>query len=166
MAVEIERKFLVVSDGWRQHVSHSQAFRQGYLSNSKHASVRVRVADGQATLNIKGMTIGVQRPEYEYAVPLDDATELLDTLCGRPLIEKTRHFVTFAGKLWEIDEFHGDNAGLVVAEVELDAVDEAFGLPAWAGLEVSDQPRYYNVCLTRYPYSQWTALEQQPNLCP
>lgn len=160
MATEIERKFLLVSDEWRALVSRSEAFRQGYLSSSKRASVRVRIADDKATLNIKGMTLGVQRPEYEYAIPLSDATELLDQLCGRPLIEKTRHFVEFGGKLWEIDEFHGDNAGLIVAEVELDASDEVITLPTWAGQDVSHLERYYNVRLTQYPYSQWLAEER------
>jgi adenylate cyclase len=160
MATEIERKFLLVSDEWRQWVSRSEVFRQGYLSNNPQASVRVRIADDTATLNIKGMTLGVQRPEYEYEIPLHDAAELLDQLCTRPLIEKTRHFVEFGGNLWEIDEFHGDNAGLVVAEVELDSPDQVIAMPAWAGQDVSHLERYYNVRLTQYPYSRWTAEER------
>jgi adenylate cyclase len=160
MATEIERKFLLVSDEWRQQVSRAESFRQGYLSSSKRASVRVRIADNVATLNIKGMTLGVQRPEYEYEIPLPDAVELLDALCERPLIEKTRHFIEFGGKLWEIDEFHGDNAGLIVAEVELDSPDEVITMPAWAGQDVSHLERYYNVRLTQYPYSQWLAEER------
>ena len=160
MATEIERKFLLVSDAWRALISRSESFRQGYLSSSKRASVRVRIADDTATLNIKGMTLGIQRPEYEYEIPLPDATELLDQLCERPLIEKTRHFVEFGGKLWEIDEFHGDNAGLIVAEVELDAPDDVIPMPAWAGADVSHLERYYNVRLTQYPYSQWSAEER------
>lgn len=160
MATEIERKFLLVSDEWRQLISRSESFRQGYLSGSKHASVRVRIADDKATLNIKGMTLGVQRPEYEYEIPLHDAAELLDQLCERPLIEKTRHFVEFGGNLWEIDEFHGDNAGLVVAEVELDSSDQVITMPTWAGKDVSHLERYYNVRLTQYPYSRWTAEER------
>ena len=160
MATEIERKFLLVSDAWRALISRSESFRQGYLSSSKRASVRVRIADDTATLNIKGMTLGIQRLEYEYEIPLPDATELLDQLCERPLIEKTRHFVEFGGKLWEIDEFHGDNAGLIVAEVELDAPDDVIPMPAWAGADVSHLERYYNVRLTQYPYSQWSAEER------
>ncbi|EIJ36942.1 CYTH domain-containing protein [Thiothrix nivea] len=160
MATEIERKFLLVSDEWRQLAVRSESFRQGYLSSSKHASVRVRIADDKATLNIKGMTLGVQRPEYEYEIPLHDAAELLDQLCERPLIEKTRHFVEFGGNLWEIDEFHGDNAGLVVAEVELDSPDQVITMPTWAGKDVSHLERYYNVRLTQYPYSRWTAEER------
>ena len=160
MATEIERKFLLVSTEWRALVSRSESFRQGYLSNNKRASVRVRIADASATLNIKGMTIGVQRLEYEYCLPLAEATELLDQLCEPPLIEKTRHFVEFGGKLWEIDEFHGDNAGLIVAEVELESPDEVIPMPTWAGEEVSHKECYYNVCLTKYPYSQWSAEER------
>lgn len=160
MATEIERKFLLVSDAWRALISRSESFRQGYLSSSKRASVRVRMADNTATLNIKGMTLGIQRPEYEYEIPLPDATELLDQLCECPLIEKTRHFIEFGGKLWEIDEFHGDNAGLIVAEVELDAPDDVIPMPDWAGADVSHLERYYNVRLTQYPYSRWSAEER------
>ncbi len=160
MATEIERKFLLVSDAWRAFIHRSEAFRQGYLSSSKRASVRVRIADNTATLNIKSMTLGIQRLEYEYEIPLLEAAELLDQLCERPLIEKTRHFVEFGGKLWEIDEFHGDNAGLIVAEVELDAPDDVIPMPDWAGADVSHLERYYNVRLTQYPYSQWSAEER------
>lgn len=160
MAVEIEHKFVLISDAWRSLVSRSEVFRQGYLSNNPAASVRVRIADDQATLNIKGMTMGTHRPEYEYSIPLKDAAELLDQLCARPIIEKTRHFVDFAGKMWEIDEFAGENAGLIVAELELDEVGEAFEKPSWAGQDVSGIERYYNVSLLKYPYSQWTSAEQ------
>jgi adenylate cyclase len=160
MAVEIEHKFVLISDAWRSLVSRSEVFRQGYLSNNPAASVRVRIADEQATLNIKGMTMGTHRPEYEYSIPLKDATELLDQLCARPIIEKTRHFVEFAGKTWEIDEFAGENAGLIVAELELEEVGEFFEKPNWAGLDVSGIERYYNVSLLKYPYSQWTSAEQ------
>lgn len=160
MATEIERKFLVTDDSWRGQVSASRALRQGYLSNSQRASVRVRIADDRATLNIKGMTLGVQRPEYEYDIPLDDAAELLDQLCQRPLVEKTRHHVEHGGKLWEVDEFHGENAGLVVAEIELAAADEQFAMPVWAGRDVSHLERYYNVMLAQRAYSQWSDEEK------
>lgn len=160
MATEIERKFLVISDTWRLQVQRSEQFRQGYLSNNPTASVRIRIENDQANLNIKGMTIGVTRPEYEYAIPLQDAQELLSTLCLPPLIEKTRHYIDYAGKVWEVDEFHGDNQGLVVAEVELNEANEAFELPDWAGKEVSHEPRYYNVRLTQYPYRQWSDAEK------
>ena len=160
MATEIEHKFLLVNDDWRSLVNKSVRFRQAYLSNNASASVRIRVAGESATINVKGMTIGLQRPEYEYAIPLTEANEMLDQLCLRPMIEKTRHFVTYAGKIWEIDEFHGDNAGLVVAELELDSLDECFELPSWAGNDVSGVERYYNMSLVNYPYSQWTSAER------
>ena len=160
MALEIEHKFLLVSDEWRNLVSHSELFRQGYLSNNPAASVRVRIAHDKASLNIKGMTIGTHRPEYEYSIPLHDASELLDQLCARPIIEKTRHFVEFAGKTWEIDEFAGENAGLIVAEVELNEIGEHFQRPSWAGADVSGIERYYNVSLLKYPYNQWTEAEK------
>lgn len=160
MATEIERKFLVINNNWRTQVQRSESFRQGYLSNNPTASVRVRIENDQANLNIKGMTIGVSRPEYEYSIPLADAHELLNTLCQQPLIEKTRHYVEYAGKVWEIDEFHGDNQGLIVAEVELLSADEAISLPDWAGKDVSHEKRYYNVLLTQYPYRQWSDAEK------
>lgn len=160
MALEIEHKFLVIADDWRDQVSRSEVFRQGYLSNNPQASVRVRIAGDKATLNIKGMTIGISRLEYEYPIPLAEAAELLDQLCIPPLIDKTRHFVEYAGKVWEIDEFAGDNQGLIVAEVELEAEDEAFQHPAWAGADVSGIKRYYNVSLCSYPYAQWTDAER------
>nr|CAA6800965.1 MAG: Adenylate cyclase [uncultured Thiotrichaceae bacterium] len=162
MATEIEHKFLVVNDGWREQVVRSVAYRQGYLSNAKEASVRIRIAGDVANINVKGMTIGVQRPEYEYPIPLVDANEMLDQLCIRPMIEKTRHFVEHGGKIWEIDEFSGDNAGLIVAEIELEQVGEDFDIPDWAGQDVSGVERYYNVALVCYPYSQWTAEERHP----
>lgn len=161
MATEIERKFLLVSEDWRGLVRDASLFRQGYLSNTPRASVRVRIAGSDATLNIKGMTVGLQRSEHEYPLPLADAVELLERLCERPLIEKTRHLLTYGGKRWEIDEFHGDNAGLIVAEVELDSPEEAIELPGWVGRDVSHEERYYNVCLIHYPYNQWSAEERR-----
>ena len=155
MAQEIERKFLLTDDRWRESVSTSSYYRQGYLASSDGASVRVRVADGKGYLNIKSMTLGVSRHEFEYVIPLADAEEMLDELCLGPKIEKTRHFVMHAGHTWEIDVFEGDNAGLVVAEIELDAEDEHFEVPAWAGKEVSHEERYYNVCLVKHPYKEW-----------
>lgn len=156
MAAEIERKFLISGEQWREEVHDSLVVRQGYLAGAERASVRVRASDEQAWLNIKSATLGIQRQEYEYPIPLDDAREMLDTLCNGPLIEKTRHFVRHAGHLWEIDEFFGDNAGLVVAEIELGHEDESFERPAWLGEEVSDDPRYYNVSLVRHPYREWS----------
>lgn len=155
MGTEIERKFLVRDDAWRAASDGGTLYCQGYLVGSKHASVRVRIEGEQARINIKGATLGVQRREYEYPIPLVDARELLDELCEHPLIDKTRYRVEHAGHLWEVDVFHGDNAGLVVAEVELDHPDEPFELPPWAGAEVSADPRYYNVSLVKHPYKAW-----------
>lgn len=160
MAIEIERKFLIVSDEWRQQVSKSVAFHQGYLSNNKEASVRVRIEGDQANINIKGMTIGASRPEYEYAIPVVEAKEMLQNLCAQPQIEKTRHYIELDGKTWELDEFHGDNLGLIVAEVELEHVDEVFTHPNWLGKEVTEEVQYYNVMLTKNPFSQWSDLEK------
>jgi adenylate cyclase len=155
MATEIERKFLVIDDNWRDFSTASIQIIQGYLANTKRGSIRVRLAGNEASLNIKSMTLGVTRTEYDYAIPGDDARAMLRDLCMQPLIEKTRHFVEYGGHTWEIDEFAGANAGLVVAELELGAHDEAFHRPPWLGEEVSDDPRYYNVCLVEYPYSEW-----------
>ena len=155
MATEIERKFLVTDDSWRTAVAKQSFYRQGYLASSDGASVRVRVADGKAYLNIKSMTLGISRHEFEYMIPLADAEEMLDELCLGPKIEKTRYFVEHLGHAWEVDVFEGDNAGLIVAEIELDSEDEAFEKPSWAGDEVSEEERYYNVCLVKHPYKDW-----------
>ena len=155
MGVEIERKFLVSDDSWREAADVGTAYRQGYLIGSQQASVRVRIEGETAKLNIKSATLGIQRQEFEYEIPLDEAKEILDTLCEQPQIEKVRHKLYHAGHLWEIDVFSGANQGLIVAEVELSHVDEALELPAWVGQEVSDDPRYYNVCLVKQPYNTW-----------
>ena len=155
MATEIERKFLLTSDSWRDDADAGTHFRQGYLIGAERASVRVRIEGESANINIKSATLGVERMEYEYPIPLADAQELLDTLCEQPQIEKTRYHVPFGDHLWEVDVFAGDNEGLVVAEVELKSADEAFAMPSWAGEEVSHDTRYYNVCLVKHPYSEW-----------
>ena len=155
MGIEIERKYLVRGDSWRQHASEGIRYRQGYLAGIEKCSVRLRIAGGSGFLNIKGATLGVQRSEYEYAIPLKDAEEILERFCDRPLIEKTRYLVPHGRHTWEVDVFEGDNAGLVVAEVELKSSNEAPELPEWVGVEVSDDPRYYNVCLTKHPYKEW-----------
>ena len=129
--------------------------RQGYMVDGELASVRVRVQGDQAFLNIKSATLGVWRREFDYPISLGDAEEMLEHLCAGPLIEKTRYHVTHAGHTWEVDVFEGDNAGLVVAEIELDSEDEVFEKPVWAGDEVSHDPRYYNVCLVKHPYREW-----------
>lgn len=155
MALEVEHKFLLASDDWRQVVERSVFYRQGYLSGSPLSSVRVRVSDDQAWLNIKSATIGSHRQEYEYEIPLADANAILDDLCHKPLIEKVRHFVSYDRHLWEIDEFMGDNAGLIVAEIELSQIGESFAKPAWIGEEVTSDLRYYNNNLVKHPYKDW-----------
>lgn len=156
MAREIERKFLLANATWRTQVQASTPLRQGYLCGNTQASVRVRIAGEQATLNIKSATLGIERQEFEYPIPLADAQTLLDELASH-CIEKIRHSVPVGAHHWEIDEFLGANAGLTVAELELATPDAAFPRPDWLGEEVSHDPRYYNTELARHPYSTWSA---------
>lgn len=155
MAVEIERKFTLKNDNWRKDVQRSQRYVQGYLAGNDRSSIRVRIAGDKANLNIKSATLGIFRQEYEYDIPLSDAEEMIETLCEKPVIDKVRHFVSFAGKTWEIDEFSGENQGLIVAEVELDSENEQITLPEWVDEDVSHDTRYYNVCLVKNPYKNW-----------
>ena len=155
MAIEIEHKFLVKNNNWQQNIDRSIEYKQGYLISDNKKSVRIRVTENKAWLNIKSATIGTQRHEYEYEVPLSDALEMLNNLCEKPLIEKTRHFVTHKQHIWEIDVFKGDNEGLIVAEIELSKTGEFFHIPSWAGLEVTQDIRYYNNMLCKNPYKQW-----------
>lgn len=155
VASEIERKFLVRDDSWRQGARDPVSMRQGYIAGGDKASVRVRVSGGRAWLNIKSATVGIARAEFDYEIPPADAGQILETLCVRPLIEKTRYFVDYAGHCWEVDVFEGENAGLVVAEIELRSEDEPFEPPPWAGKEVSEDRRYYNAALAQRPYSRW-----------
>ena len=155
MATEIEHKYLVVSDEWRGVAAPGSHYRQGYLANSEGASVRVRVADGKGYLNIKSMTLGIRRHEFEYMIPVEEAGEMLAQLCVGALIEKVRYRVKHGRHVWEVDVFEGDNEGLIVAEIELDHEGEAFDIPSWVGQEVSHDARYYNVCLARHPYREW-----------
>ena len=155
MAIEIEHKFLLANDGWRDCVTHSIRYRQGYLSSQPTSSIRVRTSNEHAWLNIKSATIGTHRHEYEYEIPLADANEILDSLCRKPLIEKIRYFVTDNGHIWEIDEFDGDNQGLIVAEIELSEIGASFVKPSWLGAEVTDDLRYYNNNLSLHPYTSW-----------
>ncbi|MDJ0962277.1 MAG: CYTH domain-containing protein [Acidimicrobiia bacterium] len=154
MGTEIERKYLVVGDAWRA-LGQGMTFRQGYLSTVKERTVRVRVVGDVGTLTIKGLTVGTTRAEYEYPIPVDDANQMLDTLCEEPVIDKTRFIVEHDGMTWEIDEFDGANAGLIVAEVELDSEDQTIELPEWIGDEVSHDPRYFNANLIAHPYTEW-----------
>ena len=166
MAIEIERKFLLANDGWRAGIERSEPIAQGYLVGAQalrdgtaRASVRARLAGTQAWLNIKAARLGIERAEFEYPIPVDDAKNLLATLCDG-VLEKTRHHVRVDGVLFEVDEFAGDNRGLIVAEVELPAVDTPFPRPPWLGREVSTLTRYYNVNLIAHPYRQWSPAER------
>lgn len=155
MPTEIERKFLLKDDSWIALSDQGTTYSQGYLVGSKQASVRVRIQGNKAFLNIKSATIDITRQEFEYEIPLDEATEMLESLCEKPLISKTRFHLKNEKHLWEIDVFEGDNKGLVVAEIELDDKDEPFIKPEWLGQEVSDDARYYNTCLVNHPYKDW-----------
>lgn len=155
MGVEIERKFLVVDDSWRDAVTSSTRIMQGYLSSSREVTVRVRVKGERGFLTVKGATSGVTRSEYEYEIPVADAESMLAELAQGPVIDKVRHELPVGGHVWELDVFAGDNEGLVMAEIELADDDEGFVLPAWAGEEVSHDPRYFNVQLARHPYRTW-----------
>jgi CYTH domain-containing protein len=154
MAVEIERKYLTSSDEWRG-LAEGLDYRQGYLSTTKERTVRVRTIGDEGFLTIKGVTIGATRAEYEYEIPVADAHEMLDELCLRPLIEKRRYRIPFEGFVWELDEFFGENLGLILAEVELESEEQAFPLPPWIGHDVTGDPRYFNANLVQKPYSTW-----------
>lgn len=153
MALEIEHKFLLKNDGWRAEVERSVSMKQAYLGGDG-VSIRVRMADESATINIKQMRLGREREEFEYPVPVEDGQRLFE-LAGGGKVEKTRHYIHFEGMLWEIDEFGGRNQGLVVAEIELERVGQPFALPPWAGREVTDEDRYYNVALAIQPFDTW-----------
>lgn len=153
MPAEIERKFLVTDNSWREGAVGTP-YVQGYLSRDPERIVRIRRAGERAFVTIKGLTTGVTRVEFEYAIPPEDADAMFK-LCLGPLIEKTRYVVPWAGKHWEVDEFHGDNAGLIVAELELASEDEVFARPPWLGREVSDDPRYGNSRLVEHPFRTW-----------
>jgi adenylate cyclase len=154
VAKEIERKFLVKDASWRAGAAGT-LYRQGYLSTAKERTVRVRVVGKQGYLTIKGESHGASRDEYEYSIPVADANAMLDNLCEQPIIEKTRWTVRLGAHLWEIDEFHGANEGLVVAEVELSSEEEQFARPVWLGDEVTGDRRYFNSHLVRHPFSTW-----------
>jgi adenylate cyclase len=154
MGVEIERKFLVRNDQWKK-LGVPVSIRQGYLSSHPDRIVRVRMQGATAVLTIKGRTIGTTRGEWEYPIPVEDAQKFLDDLCEKPIIEKVRYRITCEGMLWEIDEFFGENQGLVVAEIELLAEDQVFTKPDWIGDEVTHDNRYANANLLRHPFGKW-----------
>ncbi len=166
MGIEIERKFLVTSEGWREAAHKVVPMAQGYVNDlamveggAQKASVRVRIEGDHAFLNLKSRQRGHTRQEFNYPIPVDEARELL-ALCVGGLVDKRRHYVQHGGHLWEVDEFLGANAGLVVAEIELESADEGFEMPPWAGRQVTDSLRYYNLALASRPYSQWTDDER------
>jgi adenylate cyclase len=162
MAIEIERKFLVRSDEWRAHVQRHIGIRQGYLSGGGGLSTRIRIVDGaDATLTIKSGRAGLRRLEFEYPIPLADAEQLM-SLCQAAAIDKVRHVVPWQGMTWEIDVFEGDNAGLVVAEVELDHEGRQLDPPRWIGAEITGQSRYYNSSLVRHPFRLWDTEHPAP----
>lgn len=154
MAKEVERKFLLKNDDWRSGAL-AVPYRQGYLSTVKERTVRVRTVGDKGFLTIKGASVGLSRSEFEYEIPTDEAKAMLDELCERPLIEKNRYTVDHGGLTWEVDEFFGENAGLIVAEVELRDEEQEVALPPWVGSEVSTDPRYFNANLIKNPYRCW-----------
>ena len=154
MGQEIERKFLVKSDAWRG-LAEGMVYRQGYLNSAKERTVRIRTVGNKAFLTIKGLTVGATRSEYEYEIPFDECNAMLDNLAEKPLIEKKRYKITKGGLTWEIDEFFGDNKGLIVAEVELASEEQAFEKPEWVGKEVTGDPRYFNANLIKHPFTKW-----------
>ena len=158
MGQEIERKFLVANPSFLTSLSGSHV-KQGYIPGKTRSAARIRICDGVGFLTLKSETRGITRSEFEYEIPLDDAEEMLDILCGRPLIEKTRYLVEWKGHVWEVDVFQGDNEGLIVAEIELATVDQAFAKPPWLGREVSLDARYFNSNLARTPYVNWRDKE-------
>lgn len=153
MGQEIERKFLVKGDSWRSGTGRK--IRQGYLRNEIDGVVRVRTKGEKGYLTIKGATTGFMRLEFEYEIPLEEADQILDELCVKPLIEKIRYDVHFEGFKWEIDEFEGENSGLLVAEIELEEENQEFSRPDWLGTEVTGDFRYQNANLVNYPYREW-----------
>jgi adenylate cyclase len=157
MGIEIERKFLVVDDGWKQQ-GDCVFMRQGYICSDPGRIVRVRIEGEHAVLTIKGKTEGISRGEWEYPIPVEDAQQLLDTLCEKPLIEKNRHRIRFGGFVWEVDEFFGENAGLIVAEIELESETQTFAKPDWIGQEVSLDRRYANANLFKHPFQNWSKI--------
>lgn len=154
MGKETERKFLVAGEEWRK-LARGEACRQGYLSTVRERTVRVRTIDGKGFLTIKGVTVGATRAEYEYEVPAKDANEMLTNLCERPLVEKNRYRIKQGELTWEIDEFLGDNLGLIVAELELADEAQQFAKPSWLGQEVTGDPKYFNSNLTKNPFTKW-----------
>lgn len=155
MGIEIERKFLVQNDTWRNQAGPGVRYRQGYLATTGECSIRARIEGDEARLNIKSATAGIARTEFEYRIPVADAAEMLEHFCPGLHVVKMRYRARVGEHTWEIDEFEGENAGLVVAEIELSSAHESFERPAWLGKEVSDDLRYYNTRLSEHPFKDW-----------
>lgn len=155
MGIEIERKFLVNKEKWSQVVKEKKSlYRQGYIVSDPEKTIRVRLTDKEGFLTIKGLTTGASRAEFEYSIPVEEALQLLDGFCDS-IVSKTRNFIHFDNKLWEVDEFSGDNEGLIIAEIELSSEDEQFSLPDWVTAEVTSEKKYSNSNLARKPYKSW-----------
>ncbi|XHU96229.1 MAG: CYTH domain-containing protein [cyanobacterium endosymbiont of Rhopalodia gibba] len=154
MVIEIERKFLVKGDIWRSW-GQGKIYRQGYILTKNETTVRVRIVEDCAFLTFKGKTKGFSREEFEYSIPLEDAEIMLKNLCDHPLIQKIRYRIHLGNLVWEVDEFQGENEGLILAEVELSSEDQYFELPAWIGEEITQDLRFYNVNLAKHPYLIW-----------
>lgn len=154
MPKEIERKFLVKDSSWKT-LAEPEYYKQGYLSYGKGNTVRVRIAGRKAFLTVKSSTVGISRSEFEYNIPLEEAKQILEEICEKPLIEKHRTKIEYKGMVWEVDEFLSENKGLVIAEIELESEDQQFELPPWIGKEVSGDKRYYNSYLIKNPFCTW-----------
>ena len=163
MPKEIERKFLLKDDSWRRNAVSCSLLCQAYahFQDNPHLTFRIRLADDQAFLTLKGPVSGCSRKEYEYSIPLPDAREILDGFCGKGRIEKYRYRIPAGNRVWEIDEFLGRNAGLVLAEIELESPDETFDRPDWLGREVTSEFRFYNSHLLEYPFQKWEEEEKK-----
>ncbi len=155
MAIEIERKYLVKSDDWKS-LATKKYYQQGYLLISKSLTIRVRIIEDKSYITIKGASKGISRSEYEYEIPIKEAEDIIQSLCEKPLIEKYRTKINIDDVIWEVDEFLGENEGLVIAEVELKNEGQKINLPAWIGDEVSGNPKYSNSYLVKHPFKRWT----------
>ena len=163
MGIEIERKFLVCNDAWRKQADGpGRAIRQGYLTVTQQSTVRVRVIGEDAVITIKGKSTGMRRSEFEYPIPMADAEHMLAQLCRKPVIDKIRYRLPAGGLVWEVDDYFGENAGLVTAEIELQDEAQTFDFPPWLGREVTGTARYYNSALARQPFSKWPAEDRLP----
>ena len=154
MGIEIEKKFLLASDGWRE-LGTGTPYCQGYICSEQGKTVRIRIIDDRGILTLKGPSDGAARLEFEYEIPVAEAKEMLDNLCQGPLSEKDRYKIDYGGFTWEVDEFKGENEGLMFAEIELEEEDQEFEKPPWIGREVTGDTKYYNANLVKHPYSRW-----------